>query len=433
MSLKEKFSAEVQLDCDLNCCKTELFDRAYPMINKELFNNGPIQHSRNGSTREFLNFKTIIKIPQASCVGGFKRDINVFFLLAEALWIWNGCKDVNFLSVFNSNMTQFSDDGKVFHAPYGYRMRNYGASSINLLSPNDVMIFSEDYGKNRRIVCNEGENYGYFDQIYKAIKLLSSDKDDRRVVISIWNPYLDLDMSTKDIPCNDMLMFKVRNGRLFTTIQNRSNDLHWGLPTNVFQFSFISRLMSWCLGIEQGDQVHNSQSLHLYLDNPIASKMFTEMEVNKEHTYLYDNWDFYCNSPNFNSTISVERLEELDHIIEEMLSVLRRNISRDLFGEESFERIKEQVFEFSPYLSFVLDLLNIYVDYTKTQRTDLDKINSIERIVYLLDDRKYGCKMNTKIDLIGLALNFFVSRIKGDKTMIMALLSDLGDENIGNY
>ena len=81
------------------------------------------------------------------------------------------------------------------------------------------------------------------------LRVLDENPNTRQAVISIWNPLLDLGVSTKDMPCNDMLMFKIRDKKLITTIQNRSNDLHLGLPTNIFQFSFMPELMSQCLNV----------------------------------------------------------------------------------------------------------------------------------------------------------------------------------------
>ena len=77
----------------------------------------------------------------------------------------------------------------------------------------------------------------------------------------------------KDIPCNDIVMLKIREGKLITTIGNRSNDLHLGLPTNIFQFSFLTELIAGALGVELGTQTHNSQSLHVYSWNKSAEVM----------------------------------------------------------------------------------------------------------------------------------------------------------------
>ena len=142
------------------------------------------------------------------------------------MWIALGRKDVAFLTLFNKKMSDFSDDEKTFHAPYGYRLRHFG-------------IRTEDSFVDDNLNASKG-----YDQVIDAIKIFTENPNSRQVVMSIWNPNFDLGYKTKDIPCNDMIMLKIRNGKLITTIQNRSNDLHWGLPTNIFQFSFLTELMA---------------------------------------------------------------------------------------------------------------------------------------------------------------------------------------------
>ena len=202
----------------LNAAQARDFDELYPYLN-EYVAKGENRESRNGDVYEVLNFKTEILNPIARCVGTHNRDINIFFLLAEAIWIWQGRKDVEFLKIFNSRMGNFSDNGDTFHAPYGFRMRNWGVSSDHLISEENKHAFDKEVGT---------------DQIFQAVKMLKENPNNRRVVISIWNPSLDLNYPSKDIPCNDMLMLKIRDGQLHGTIQNRSNDLHWGLPTKCF-------------------------------------------------------------------------------------------------------------------------------------------------------------------------------------------------------
>ena len=234
------------------CSPSASFAAVYPVINRYILQYCDLQDSRGGKVRELLDVKTIVTNPYRRCVGGFGRNINIFFLLAEAMWIAAGHKDVEFLTIFNKRMAEFSDDGVVFHAPYGWRLRHWGVPSEGC-------------------AVNQG-----LDQVTAAVRFLAEDPDTRQVVMSIWNPDLDLGAVTKDKPCNDMVMLKIREGKLITTIQNRSNDLHWGLPTNIFQFSFLTELMSICLGISLGVQTHNSQSLHIYEWNEIAKNMDNE-------------------------------------------------------------------------------------------------------------------------------------------------------------
>lgn len=162
------------------------------------------------------------------------RDANPMFHFFEALWILQGRDDVAFLAHFLPRMADFSDDGKTFHAPYGHRMR-----------------------------------YAYgFDQIETAIKKLSEDKDSRQAVVSIWHPHLDWQKS-RDVPCNDMLMFKIREGKLRMTVCCRSNDAVLGAyGANVVQFSTLLKYMAGRIGVGVGEYTQISDSFHVYTDNP---------------------------------------------------------------------------------------------------------------------------------------------------------------------
>ncbi len=377
---------------------TETFDYGYLDLVKKMVKEGSLQKSRNGDTVELLNFRTEIKNPSSRCVGGYGRNINIFFLLYEAIWIWLGEKSVAPLTIFNSNMSNFSDDGKVFHAPYGYRIRSYGL-------PSDKDFFSQQLqaqGLGHRIdsIPSIGE-----DQLVTALMQLDKNPDDRRVVMSIWNPLLDSGFSCKDIPCNDMLMFKIREDKLHITIQNRSNDVHWGLPTNVFQFSFILELMSLILKKEMGTQVHNSQSLHVYLTNPITLTMLANADEGKSlYKYLRDesNIDFSF----IGDTIST-RLLEMDNELRKIYEdVLRYNDKDD---KESLHNLSNHYYR-SDFFTVVSRLLMTYVKYKKSPKKDEDKVKAISEIEKISSISKFK-------DMRTLGINFFVQRIENKENI----------------
>ena len=210
------------------------FSDAYPSVVKLLDSEGSLVASRNGVCKEFLNFHTEIACPQRRFVGGNNRGMNPFFLIAEAIWIAAGHSDVAFLSIFNQGIAKYSDDGKVFHAPYGFRLRKYGARAED----GDRLV-----------------SHG-IDQVATVIRMLWNDPSDRRAVMSIWDAKQDLAADSKDIPCNDMVMIKVRDRQMHTTICNRSNDVHWGLPTNVIPH----RATGWVLGLRfRNADAHQSE------------------------------------------------------------------------------------------------------------------------------------------------------------------------------
>lgn len=321
------------------------FNEVYPLLNDYLLSKegGDWSESRDGNVKEMLDVKTHIRNPYRRCVGGCGRNINVFFLLAEAMWIALGRKDVAWLTLFNKQMAKYSDDGEVFHAPYGYRLRHWGNRS-------------ED-----KFVENTQAERGY-DQLSDAIRLFTENKNTRQVVMSIWNPVFDLGFKTKDIPCNDIVMLKIRKGRLITTIANRSNDLHLGLPTNIFQFSFLTEIISSVLGVELGTQTHNSQSLHLYDWNKTAYVMRDRMN---QGVGLYDVAEARRMDFDFVSELPVNRLVEIDSA----LKIIIKNLTAHANSQPVIEEEIRGLYEFSYYLYYVYRLLMKYLSY----RAEIDE------------------------------------------------------------
>lgn len=380
-----------------------IFAELYPFLNVILRKEGEEVNSRNGKTKELLNAVTRIN-PLYSCVGGQGRNINIFFLLAEALWIWSGRKDVAFLNLFNSRMKDYSDNGKTFHAPYGWRLRNWGVDSDTVRPEEDEAIHENYYGQ---------------DQIALQLLNLKSDPLTRQAVLNIWNPELDNPtVVTKDRPCNDILMYKIRNNKLIATIANRSNDLHWGLPTNVFQFSFIGKIIASILDVDYTSQCHLSQSLHYYLDNPIADRIYnnrisyTEIAPKEALSTLYD----WCLPFRFNFNFEKEevgfRLKETDFFISSIISILIKR-SKGMQEDDGEKVFKSSLLRFSPTLYKMMGLLDLYISY-KFNELDLSKAlyHCLEKLLLrkedVLDEQLF-VKLPFDFDL--LAFNFFFIKL----------------------
>ena len=407
------------------------FSAIYPEINSHVLNRGETVESRNGATLEVLDFKTSVENPVERCVGGFGRNINVFFLIAEALWIWAGRNDVEFLTTFNSKMGDFSDNGKTFNAAYGFRLRHYGVDA------NDTFL-AEQKDDNLRRYSSEDENPGIkvfsgkeweplnfnIDQIKWVLNLLHQDPETRRAVVTIWNPKFDTKPS-KDIPCNDMLMFKIRNGQLNMTIANRSNDLHWGLCTNIFQFSFLLEIMAEILGVQVGHQTHNSQSLHIYRDNPISDIMAKNAEQNPNLPYdLYEyvrasRMGFDFDHYRFRNDDAIEnRLEVVDNLVNGILQDLTWNTKHS----RTYAHLQTKYQDAPVYFKHVLNILRIYVDYAcHTPRKEGDRLDAISNLIhYYSAGFKDVCQ-----DYYLLAINWFAQRCDPDKVKQL-----VGTENL---
>lgn len=184
---------------------------------------------RGFGTIEKMNYITEITMPWHHCHMVPGRRWNPWLAMSEALWILAGRSDIKPLLPFNKNIASFSDDG----------VTNYGAYGPRIMS-----------------------------QIPEMIERLQKDPNDRRAVISIWRD-IDLWANTKDPPCNDMLLFKIRYDRLHMTVINRSNDLHWGLyAVNIPTFGILLDWLAARLGVAMGTQTHLSNSLHVYTGGP---------------------------------------------------------------------------------------------------------------------------------------------------------------------
>ena len=216
-------------------------NEAYVQASNLMKKNAVTVKSRGMFTLEYPEpVTTVYRNPRERVCLLPERDANPFFHLMEALWILSGRNDVAWLVWFNKRMREYSDDGFTFHAPYGYRMRH---------------------------------NYG-MDQIDEAIKLLKSRPDTRQAVITIWDPRHDLNKESKDIPCNDMIFLKIRNGRLNMTVCCRSNDMIWGAyGANVVQFSMLQEYIAMHIGVAVGVYRQVSDSFHIYPDNPHWEKL----------------------------------------------------------------------------------------------------------------------------------------------------------------
>lgn len=187
---------------------------------------------------------TIYTKPDERVLFNRKRDCNPVFHLMESIWMMAGRNDVAFLTQFNKNMANFSDDGVKFNAAYGYRWRHH---------------------------------FG-FDQIRSVIKILLADPASRQAVVQIWDS-ADLKKKTKDKACNTQIIFDLRHGALNMTVYNRSNDIWWGAyGANAVHFSFLQEFVARALKAPIGCYRQVSHNLHLY-------------------TELYDVGDYLTNPP----------------------------------------------------------------------------------------------------------------------------------------
>tara|TARA_R100001594_G_scaffold1296_2_gene5427 strand:- start:7060 stop:8112 length:1053 start_codon:yes stop_codon:yes gene_type:complete len=193
------------------------------------------QESRNGTTYEALEpVTTVYNKPFERVCLLKERDANPFFHLIESLWMLQGSNKLPPLTYFVKSMEDFSDDGETLWGAYGWRWKSY---------------FNKD-------------------QLDIIIQMLKTNPEDRRCVLQMWDPVLDLNKVGKDVPCNTNIYFKIREGKLNMTVCCRSNDMVWGAyGANVVHMSVLQEYLATAIGVEIGTYRQISDSFHVYLND----------------------------------------------------------------------------------------------------------------------------------------------------------------------
>jgi dihydrofolate reductase/thymidylate synthase len=167
-------------------------------------------------------------------------DTNANRLAAKGVHIWDG-----------NGSRQSLDARGLQHYPegtlgpvYGFQWRHFGATY-------------------------EGADADYrgkgFDQLADVVRLIRTDPNNRRILLSAWNP---ADLSKMVLPpCHVLCQFYVADGRLSSHLYQRSADLGLGVPFNIASYALLTHLIAHVCGLKAGEFVHSFGDAHVYLNH----------------------------------------------------------------------------------------------------------------------------------------------------------------------
>jgi len=202
----------------------------------EVLARGQLIHPTKGDALEITGVLLEISDPRARLSRTETRG-RIFSGLGELCWYLAGSNKADFISYYIGEYEKLAEDGKIFGG-YGPRLRDW--KGVNQLS--DV------------------------------IGILKKP-DSRRAVIQLFDA-LDLKEKHKNVPCTCTLQFMLREGRLQLFVNMRSNDIHWGLPHDVFCFTMVQEIVARSVCAELGTYKHAVGSLHLYVKDAAPSRRF---------------------------------------------------------------------------------------------------------------------------------------------------------------
>jgi thymidylate synthase len=100
------------------------------------------------------------------------------------------------------------------------------------------------------------------DQIAEMVRLLRTQPDSRRMVVSAWN-VADLP-AMRLTPCHALFQFYVAEGKLSCQLYQRSADVFLGVPFNIASYALLTLMMAQVTGLQPGEFIWTGGDTHLY-------------------------------------------------------------------------------------------------------------------------------------------------------------------------
>ncbi|KAJ4716557.1 Bifunctional dihydrofolate reductase-thymidylate synthase [Melia azedarach] len=162
---------------------------------------------------------------------------NAKVLQEKDIHIWDGNASREYLDSVGLREREEGDLGPV----YGFQWRHFGARYTDMHA---------DYS---------GQG---FDQLLDVIDKIKNNPNDRRIILSAWNPS-DLKLMALP-PCHMFAQFYVANGELSCQMYQRSADIGLGVPFNIASYALLTCMIAHVCDLVPGDFIHVNGDTHVY-------------------------------------------------------------------------------------------------------------------------------------------------------------------------
>ncbi len=242
-------------------------DSAYLDIVGEILGNGEWKQNRTG-------VRTL-----AIAGAMFQHDMNLGFPLlttkkmpfrniaSELEFFIKGLTDKSWLKERNNHI--WDEWARPSKAPYGHseeqKKKMFDENDLGPIYGFQWRHFNAEY------VGQEGEySKAGVDQLGAMIKKLKEDPNDRRMIVSAWNPQQIGDMALP--PCHYGFQVTVINGRLNLLWNQRSVDTMLGLPFNIASYALLLHLLAKETGLHEGRLIGFLADVHIYENHVEGAK-----------------------------------------------------------------------------------------------------------------------------------------------------------------
>ncbi|GBC00474.1 hypothetical protein RclHR1_03870014 [Rhizophagus clarus] len=199
-----------------------------------------------------------------------KGDTNSKHLTEKGVHIWDGNGSREYLDEIGLSHRKEGDLGPV----YGFQWRHFGAEYID---------------------CDTDYTGRGVDQLQEVINKIKNNPNDRRIILSAWNP---ADLKKMALPpCHMFCQFYVSNAkRLSCLLYQRSCDVGLGVPFNIASYAMLTHMIAHVTGCSPGEFIHTMGDTHIYNDHIDAlktqikrePKAFPRLEFRREINNIND-------------------------------------------------------------------------------------------------------------------------------------------------
>lgn len=143
-----------------------------------------------------------------------------------------------------------------------------GSTNVKELQAKNVHIWDEwadESGELGPVYGAQWRNFGGVDQIHNLIERIKAKPEDRRLIVSAWNP-AEVD-KMKLPPCHAFFQCYVEAGRLSLKMYQRSADMFLGVPFNIASYALLTHILAHLTGLKPGTFIHTFGDAHIYLNH----------------------------------------------------------------------------------------------------------------------------------------------------------------------
>lgn len=149
-----------------------------------------------------------------------------------------------------------------------------GDTNIKYLNDNDVHIWdawADADGNLGQIYGSQWRNWQDYDsikewysidQIANLIKLIDTNPNSRRMIVSAWN-VADIDEMALP-PCHMLFQVRILGGKLHLRFDQRSADMFLGVPFNIASYALLTMMLAQVTGYKPGTLTHHIGDAHIY-------------------------------------------------------------------------------------------------------------------------------------------------------------------------